>query len=203
VVLRTLAADDVRDAPAYLFMYLGLGSAWVGFFQGRTLWLGIGGRDDVVERANPAAGLTVGGALLGLSLCFAGGNVGNGPGWWVVLFCAGLATAAWFAVWWIVEAATGVSEQVTVDRDSAAGLRLAALLLSSGMLLGRAVAGDWVSMGRTLADFAACAWPLAGFVLVEIGAGRIRSAPAFVRGPLPAAVYLVAAVLLVRRLGAW
>jgi hypothetical protein len=40
-----------------------------------------------LEHGNPAAG-----AILGLTLAFARGNIGNGPGWWVVVFSAGMST---------------------------------------------------------------------------------------------------------------
>jgi hypothetical protein len=42
---------------------------------------------------------------------------------------------------------------VTVDRDLAAGLRMAALLTALGLILGRSVAGDWLSVESTLRDF--------------------------------------------------
>ena len=203
LVLLTLAADDVRDAPRYVLLYLGLGSAWVGLLQSKTIWLGVGGREDAVERSNVAAAVVSTGALLGLALCFAGGNVGNGPGWWVVLFGAALATSAWFGSWWAVEAATGVSELVTVERDLATGLRLASFLVGSGLLLGAAVAGDWESLEATLLDFALFGWPVVGLVLAEVAIGKLNPRAAFLRGALPALAYVTSVLYLVAERAEW
>lgn len=209
-VLRMLAADDVRSAPEYIAMYLALGSAWVGGLQGMTIWLGVGGRDDAIERSNLAAAIAASGALLGLTLCYAGGNIGNGPGWWVVVVSAALATTGWFVAWWIVEAATRVSELVTIERDAATGLRLGAFLLACGWILGRAVAGDWVSLDRTVADFGRMSWPVIALVVTEIFVGKTigRSAGGslasqLARGVVPAAAYVGGACYVVATRGSW
>jgi uncharacterized membrane protein YjfL (UPF0719 family) len=153
LILRTLASHDVRDDPRYLTMYAALGAAWVAASMMLMPVVGLHVRDDVHERGNPAAAYAAAGALLGLTLAFSGGNIGDGPGWWVVIFSAGLATAALYLVWALLELAH-VSEHVTVERDRAAGVRLAGFLTAAGLVLGRAVAGDWVSAAATLTDFA-------------------------------------------------
>src|SRR4029453_10538043 len=148
------SAHDVRDDPTYLFMYVLLGAAWVGVWIRLLAMTGVSKRDDVVERSNSSAALAVAGATLGITLCYAGGNIGDGPGWWVVVFSAALATLALFAAWLLLGFASGVSDAVTVDRDPAAGLRLAAFLIGCGLILGRAVAGDWESAAATVREFA-------------------------------------------------
>ena len=95
-VLKTLAAHDVRDDTAYLGLYFLLGAAWVAIALWPLPLVGVSLRDDVVERRNPSAAYVVAGAVLGLTFAYAGGNIGNGPGWWVVVFSAALATAALF-----------------------------------------------------------------------------------------------------------
>jgi len=114
----------------------------------------------VIERANPAAAYAIGGALLGITLCFAGGNIGDGPGWWVVVFSAALSTLAFFILWALLHRFTGLADAVTIDRDPASGLRLAGYFIGSGLILGRSVAGDWVSMQATVVDFVSTAWPV-------------------------------------------
>lgn len=169
LVLARWSAEDVRTDPAYMLFYLVIGAAWLGLLRLRLPFFGLSFRDDVLERGNDAASCAISGALIGGMCCFAGGNVGNGPGWWVVLFSGLLATAAFFLLWWLVHRASGLAEKVTVDRDLAAGLRAAGFLVGCGMILGRAVAGDWVSAGATATDFAGLAWPaalLAGAVVV-------------------------------------
>ncbi|MES1243179.1 MAG: hypothetical protein ABUT39_16320 [Acidobacteriota bacterium] len=160
-VLRFYASADVRDSPIYILFYLAMGAAWVGLSARYFLpYFGLSPRDDVIERRNPAAAHALGGALLGLTLCFAGGNIGNGPGWWVVVFSAALSTASFFVLWALLDRFTGLADAVTVERDPASGIRLGGYFLGSGLILGRAVAGDWVSMRDTVADFGKLAWPV-------------------------------------------
>jgi hypothetical protein len=203
LVLRTVASEDVRHAPQYLVMYLGLGAGWVGALQSLTIWLGVGGRDDAVERENPAAAVAVCGSLAGLALCYAGGNIGNGPGWWVVVFCAALASLALGAAWWLLEAFTSISQRVTVDRDVAAGLRLAAFLAGSGLILGRAVAGDWVSANVTVTDFVRLGWPVLIFIPVEVVCSKAMGRSIVVAGVFPAIAYAAGAAWWVTTRGAW
>src|SRR5688572_31741585 len=103
VILRRWASFDVRDSSEYLFQYVMLGAAWLGVALRFAPWLGLSARDDAAERGNPAAAVALAGAMLGLTLCYAGGNVGDGPGWWVVVFSSGLATAVFFVSWAVCE----------------------------------------------------------------------------------------------------
>ena len=208
IVLRTASSFDVRDDPRYITFYLVLGAAWVGL---GIRWLAVAGvstRDDVVERANGSAAVAVAGALLGITLCYAGGNIGDGPGWWVVVFSAALATLALFAAWLLLEFASGVSDAVTVDRDPAAGLRLAAFLIGCGLILGRAVAGDWESAAATVREFAVAAWPVTVLLIVAVVVERAARPtaesprpPIVAYGIVPALVYVGAAAYQVMRLG--
>ena len=203
LVLWWWAADDVRYSGTYLTFYTAMGAAWVGLC---ALWLklfGISPRDDVLERQNLAAAFAIAGALAGITFSFAGANVGNGPGWWVVVFSAGLSTLAFFGVWVVVECLTGVSELVTVERACSAGLRLGGFLAATGMILGRAVAGDWVSAQATVQDFSAVAWPVLPLAALAILVERLRLSDADARdggslvGAFVAAVYLTVAGLYV------
>ena len=205
-VLRAASAHDVRDDPTYLAMYLVLGAAWIGLWVRWLALAGISARDDVVERGNMSAATAVSGAILAIMLCYAGGNIGDGPGWWVVVFSASLATVCLFAVWILLELISGVSDVVTIDRDPAAGIRLAAFLVAAGLILGRSVAGDWISAEATVTDFAAMAWPAAALVVVAAIIERwFRPTPDNPRpavvmyGLVPAALYVAAAVYQVVR----
>ena len=208
LVLKTVSAHDVRDDGRYLAMYFVLGAAWVGL---AVRWLpvtGVSVRDDVTERANASAAVVAAGVVVGVTLCYAGGNVGDGPGWWVVVFSAGLSTLGLFAAWLLLETLTGVSDAVTVDRDPSAGVRLAGFLVACGLLLGRAVAGDWISAGATIRDFAATAWPVLVLVAVAALVERAarptpeRPAPGILTfGAIPALLYVLGAVRQVMALG--
>jgi hypothetical protein len=207
-VLRIGGSSDVVAAPQYLFMYVVLGLAWLRAAQATFSYLGLGARDDAIERRNGAAVTALVGALVGVTLCYAGGNVGNGPGWWVVLISAGLATGGLIVMWAALAQLTSVVDAVTIDRDPAAGVRLGGYLIACGLILGRGAAGDWESLRATVSDFQPVL-PAAGLVLVlAIVVERIARptperprAPLVTLGILPAAVYLIIAIGDVARKG--
>ena len=208
LILQTASASDVRDDSRYRSLYLAFGLAWVGVASRASGLLGLSPRDDVFERGNRAAALGLAGAVLGFTLAFAGGNIGNGPGWWVVAFSAGLATAALFVSWLALQVTSRVSELVTVDRDLAAGVRLAGFLVALGVVFGRAAAGDWVSAEATLRDFAAFSIPAAPIILVAaVFLERVtpgldpRDSRLLLYGVGPAMLYLAVAVQQLARLG--
>lgn len=153
-ILKLCASHDVREAPQYLFMYVVLGLAWIRIFEITMAFAGLSVRDDVIERRNQAAMPAAIGALLAATLCYAGGNIGDGPGWWVVVFSAALSTLTLMAAWLLLERITSLSDAVTIDRDPSAGVRLGAFLVACGLVLGRAVAGDWTSAEITIRDYA-------------------------------------------------
>lgn len=208
-ILALWSSFDVRNSPLYLLFYTVMGAAWVGGAMHVVPFLGISARDDVIERGNRAALWAVLGAMLGNTLCFAGGNIGDGPGWWVVVFCGLLSSGALFALWWLVESVAGMSDAITVDRDPASGFRLGAFLAGSGLILGRSVAGDWHSAGETLADFAARGWPAAAVAFMAIGFQRIspptakRPARSEAAALLPSLLLLAVAITWVAHLGGW
>jgi uncharacterized membrane protein YjfL (UPF0719 family) len=206
LVLRTASAFDVRDDIRYLLLYFFLGAAWVSVAVRVLPLLGLSARDDVVERANGSAARAIAGAILAITLCFAGGNIGNGPGWWVVVFSAGLATLALLLAWLLLEAVARVADVVTIERDEAAGLRLGGWLIACGLIAGVAAAGDWESLEDTVQTFVLVAWPL----LPLVGAAALiewqwrptpeRPAPSVVAyGAIPALLYIGVAALYVYR----
>ena len=159
-VLQTVAASDVRNTP-YVFLYLLMGAAWLRWVViGLANCMGFVLRDDWIERGNPAAAICGAGLLLGGMAAFAGGNIGDGPGWWVVVFSAALSTGAMFLGLVCLNLAADVIERVTIGRDVPLAVRMGAYLLMAGVIAGRAVAGNWVSAGATVSDFFAMAWPL-------------------------------------------
>jgi uncharacterized membrane protein YjfL (UPF0719 family) len=209
VVLKTRSSFDVQDSPLYLTFYMLLGAAWIGLAMRFTATAGISARDDTVERRNGAAAIALAGAMIGFTFAFAGGNIGDGPGWWVVVFAAGLATIALYLLWIVLDAATHVGDAITIDRDEASGIRLAGFLVAQGIVLGRSVAGDWISAGATVRDMAVAAWPsliLLGFAIMVERSFRPTperprpGVPAY--GVFPAIAYVIAAIAVVLRLDA-
>jgi len=171
--LTSVASFDVVNEPLWVIFYTVLGVAW--------LWLGVfimnavfdlSKNDDVLNMDNQAALLAYSGGFLGLTLIYAGANVGDGPGWWCVVFAGGIGLAAWVALALLVNVLTGIFERVTVERDTACGVRLGSYLLASGIILGRASAGDWTSASMTVVEFAS-GWPVLVIALFAIVGERI------------------------------
>jgi hypothetical protein len=209
-LLRTWSASDVRNDGLYLFFYQALGAAWVGVATVALPFLGLSARDDVLERKNAGAGWALGGALLGITACFAGGNIGDGPGWWVVLYCAWLSTSALFFLWFVLEQSAHVSEAITLERDAAGALRLAGFLVASGLILGRAVAGDWSSSSETTLDFVRLAWPVLVLLALALLFERVlrptRASPrppALTHGLVPLVLDLALAIGWIAWVGPW
>jgi len=159
-VLITIASRDVRRNAYYVFGYELLAGLWLAGALRLFPFFGVSPRDDVIERRNPGALATVNGALIGVATCFGGANVGNGPGAEAVIFCAVLASAAFFLLWFLIDlAGSHWADAITIDRDYGAGLRLGVLLLVTGLALGSSVTGDWVSAEVTTRDFVVRSWP--------------------------------------------
>ena len=212
LVLRLWADDDVKYATEYLFMYTLMGAAWLGVFLKIATFCGIDPIVDTLEHRNPAVLIPSAALMVALTVAFAGGNMGNGPGWWVVIFSSGIACGSLLLCWLVLECLRddSPSEKITVDRDITAGVRFAGLLLSCGLIFGRAAAGDWVSADATFIDFICLAWPgflLTGVFLVqELVLPRPPSdngAEVVTTGILPAGAYLAAALGWLYYVGPW
>jgi hypothetical protein len=161
VVLLGWSAKSVKSDFQAVVTYLLVGADWIGLTQLIFGFLGVSARDDVLERRNLAAAWVISGQLVAAAICFAGANVGNGPGPAVVIFCAILSTGALLFLWFIVDRAASISDSVTIDRHLGTGIRACGWLIAAGIVLGDAVTGDWKSASGTLRDFVACAWPVA------------------------------------------
>jgi hypothetical protein len=199
--LTTGSSFDVVNDARYLYMYFALGLAWVGLATKAFPATGLILRDDVVERANPAVAPALGGAILGIGAAYAGSNIGDGPGWWAVALSAGVATIAFMATWLLHESLAHSSDAITIDRDEAAGWRLGGFLLAAGLILGRAVAGDWESEEALYRDTVAAGWPLLGLLATGYalergtrGTAATPHPPVATKGWLPAVVMVSLAI---------
>lgn len=207
-VLRTWASFDVVADPFYIVGYLCLGIVWISL-SAKVLhgFADIRFRQDVRDRNNFAAAIAIGGLLLGSAIAYAGGNIGDGPGFHVVVFSALLSTATVYSSVWVLALVSDAEERVSIDHDVGAAMRFAALAIAAGLVAGRAAAGNWVDTESTLVDFAQVAWPVAFLVAASVVAER-RSPPVYVAGStaysaLFAAGLIAMASVYVYSLGAW
>ena len=212
VVLRNWA-DPASVAGHFdfelLFIFGGIAWLLLAMRFGFPL-MGLSVRDDAIERQNLAATVAACGGVIGVMLAYAQSNIGGGPTIWTTLVPALVATVALFAVWAFAEfVGGGISENVTIDRDVASGVRLAALLVSAGAVLGRAMAGDWTGWPDTFVDFARLGWPALALAAIVAVVHRVcRPTPrrprpgVFAFGVVPSAVLLAATGLYFLALGA-
>ncbi len=166
-VLSTYASFDVTNRPTYIFLYVIVGLAWIGIGIEALAIHDIRWRDDVLELHNRAASITLSGYLLGLSAVYCGANIGDGPGWWCVIWASLLGSAALVLALWFLAVIAGVSERITVERDIGCSVRIAAFAIAGGIICGRGAAGDWTSARQTVLEFSA-AWPLILLLLLAI-----------------------------------
>lgn len=160
VTLRTAASYDVVDSIRYIFMYLMLGITWLfTALQGMFLFFDFSYRDDVLTGNHTAPLITCSFACLAVALIYAGANVGDGPGWWTVVFAGGLGTVTWLLLGCIVNRTTTLVEHVIMDKNVNSSIRLGSYLLASGIILARASSGDWTSFGDTVIEFLT-GWPV-------------------------------------------
>lgn len=162
IVLQSLA-DPVYVVGHldYTLLFLAGGACWIFGASEIFSLMGVSTRDDAMRRCNPAAAIAVSGGVLGVALAYAGSNIGNGPTIWTTLAPAFVAAAVLLTFWFVIELLGGAFEAITLDHDVAAGIRLAAFLVSAGAILGRAMAGDWFDWASTFSEFAKLGWPAA------------------------------------------
>ncbi len=195
-VLHEWSSHDVRDDPSYQLYYLVMWFGWTGVWNFVMAWFDLD-FGDAVSYGNRAQLIAIAGGFLSVTFIFAGGNIGEGPSWVVVVFCAGVGTATLLLFWLAQNQFSDVHDAIVIDRDQATGWRSAGFFVGSGLILGRAVAGDWHSIADTLTDFAVSGWPvlLPAALLLFLNV-RFRSTPAQ-PSPDPVLFGVLPAVLLV------
>jgi hypothetical protein len=173
-----------------------------------TAMLGIRAFEDGIERNNASAIAAISGAWLAATLCSCGANIGEGPSIYTTLGPMALALVSLFGLWLAFSIVTRNAFSITVERDLSSGIRLAGLLIAWGLILGRAVAGDWVSSQATMRDFSAQAWPTVPLLGVSVVSEpclrpgpRNQGSSVWAAGLAPSFLYLVAASFWLAYLG--
>jgi hypothetical protein len=210
VALHLWGAAEIRADPGEVCFLTLAGAAWLWVATKLFSWLGLSFSDDVVGQRNVAALVALCGAVMAVAILYAGGSIGEGPSYLNSVFSAGLGTAGFLVLWILLELGAKVSMSIAEERDLASGLRLCGFLLASGLVLGRAVAGDWHSEVATIQDFIHDGWPAAVLWAIALPIERFArpgrrypSPPWPGYGLLPALFYLALASAWLCHLGAW
>jgi hypothetical protein len=157
-ILSTVAAPSVTSSPGWILFYIVVGFGWIQcvlhlVFRCFDLsWI-----DDVVGKnhTEPAL-LPVIGSLSGITLIYAGSNIGDGPGWWCVIYASAIATLVWFILGHIIQKTTDAFSTITIGRDLPCAIRMGAYLLASGAILAYAAAGDSIDVTTDIVNIAIC-----------------------------------------------
>jgi hypothetical protein len=210
VALVLWADPEVRTRFLYIVILSGLGLGWMGIATAMFRWLGLSLRDDAVDRNNPAARAAWCGGLIGVTLIYAGGNIGEGPSLWNNVYSAGLGIFCLGTLWLVLAQFFGASNSVGVDRDLASGLRLGGWAIAVGLIFGRALAGNWESVSGTTSDFVREGWPA---TVLTVAAAIVESIlrpsprkhllPWLSHGAIPVILYVLVASAWVLKLGHW
>lgn len=210
VTLEFWGAAEIRATVTEVFFLTFVAAVWLILMAKLFPWFGLSLRDDAVERKNLSALIALCGAVLALGIIYAGANIGEGPSFTNNFFCDAIGTASFLLLWFVIELFGKVSRSIAEDRDLATGLRTCGLFLAFGLIMGRALAGDWHSEAATVRDFIRDGWPAVILLLLAVTVepftrpNRRRAFPPWpVFGLLPAAIYISLAVVWLWHLGPW
>jgi uncharacterized membrane protein YjfL (UPF0719 family) len=210
ITLEFWGAREIRANVSEVF-FLTLVAAVLLILAAKLFpWFGLSLRDDAVERKNLSALIALCGAVLALGFICAGANIGEGPSYTNNFFCDVIGIASFFLLWFIVESIGKISRSIAEERDLATGMRMCGLLLALGLIIGRALAGDWHSETATVQDFIHEGWMAAALLLLALivepfaRPNRRQPFPPWPAcGLLPAALYISLAGVWVWHLRAW
>ena len=171
-ILLSLASHDVRDSALYIIFYIAMGYAVVGLGLSAPKLVGLQAW-DIAQRNNHGAVILFLALTIANAFAFSGANIGDGPGFYVVLLCSLLSNGFLFASVIAHALLTRSMYRVLVDRDKLVAIRLAVLWVAIGLIAGRAVAGDWVSMSATTSDFILRAFAAFLLLLIDLAWAKL------------------------------
>jgi hypothetical protein len=168
--LTTLAAPSVIGEPLWIFFYLIMGFLWIYSGMGMIFrCFDLSWRDDVVNKpGNQPALLPVIGSFVAISLIYSGANIGDGPGFWCVIYAGGMGLLLWLLFGHILQKSTDAFGTITIGRNLPCAMRTCAYLIASGIILGHASSGDSISFETDVVEIAITAIPALPLMLLAI-----------------------------------
>jgi uncharacterized membrane protein YjfL (UPF0719 family) len=210
-ILSAFAAAEVRQNLKYLLLFVLLGLAWCFALVLMMPLFGLNYRADALHGGNLSVATVATGLMVGTAFLFAGSNIGEGETVWSTVIPAIVATAVFLLSWAIIEIIAKPFEAITLERDQTSAVRLAGAHVANGIILGRAMAGDYVTAADTARDFVATSWPVLAIVSATIVLQRwlspqkskAESPDVFRTGVLPAVSTIGCAIVWVISVGPW
>ena len=154
VLLGTLSYNvlwDIRNVLIYgcLGIVLLTGAA-LGTCR---IFLGMAMQEQLAAH-NVAAAIVVAGVYIATSLTYSGGLVGEGGGFWIMLLFFLLGQVALLGITYAFRRLTSYDDvQEIASGNVAAALALAGLLIAVGLIVRRAIAGDYLGFLPSLGSF--------------------------------------------------
>lgn len=154
VLLGTLSHDVVVDIR-HVLLY---GCVGIVLLTGAALgtcriFLGMRMQEQLAAR-NVAAAIVVAGVYIATSLTYSGGLVGEGGGFWILLLFFLFGQVALLGITYAFRWLTRYDDvQEIASGNVAAALALAGLLIAVGLIVRRAIAGDYLGFLPSLGSF--------------------------------------------------
>jgi uncharacterized membrane protein YjfL (UPF0719 family) len=154
VLLGTLSYDpwlDIRNVLIY--GCIGILLLTVAALGTCRVFLGMAMQEQLAAR-NVAAAIVVAGVYIATSLTYSGGLVGEGGGFWIMLLFFLLGQLALLGITYAFRWLTHYDDvQEIASGNTAAALVLMGLLIAVGLIVRRALAGDYLGFLPSLAGF--------------------------------------------------
>ena len=117
------------------------------------VFLGMAVQEQLAAR-NVAAGIVVAGVYIATSLTYSGGLSGEGGGFWIMLLFFLLGQVALLGITYAFRWLTSYDDvQEIASGNIAAALALTGLLIAVGLIVARAVSGEYLGFLRSLGSF--------------------------------------------------
>ena len=154
VLLGTLSYNLVLDIRnVLLYGCLGIVLLTVVALGTCRVFLGMRMQEQLAAR-NVAAAIVVAGVYIATSLTYSGGLIGEGGGFWIMLLFFLLGQLALLGITYAFRWLTRYDDvQEIASGNVAAALALAGLLIAVGLIVRRAVAGDYLGFLPSLGSF--------------------------------------------------